>query len=184
VYRTRELLAVLMQARAGGFLASPPGMDGEPGLGLAAFHGVPRGRTWGPVASAHAPDLPGETATFVVLDDGTVVVEDDLPDGALEPLADAIEQAIDPPYRAAAMRHEDDVWTAVAEEVAIVELRGVDEDAIELTVVDGERTLTLDGERTIRPLPSLDALADEHDDVAIYAERVDGDLFAADVFPL
>ena len=37
---------------------------------------------------------------------------------------------------------------------------------------------------TIRALPALDALAEEHDDVAIHAERVDGDLFAVDVFPL
>jgi hypothetical protein len=184
VSRTRELLAALTHANIGGFLSSPPGLDGEPGLGLAGIHGVPRGRTWEAVGSAHAPDLPGDTATFVVLEDGTVVVEDDLPDGALEPLAEALEQSVQPPYRAAAMRHEDDVWTAVAEQVEIVELRGVDEDAVELTVVDGERTLTLDGEPTIRPLAPLDSLADEHGDVVVHAERVDGDLFAADVFPL
>jgi hypothetical protein len=50
--------------------------------------------------------------------------------------------------------------------------------------VDGERTLKLDGEPTIRPLPALDALAEEHGDVAVHAERVDGHLFAADVYPL
>ena len=50
--------------------------------------------------------------------------------------------------------------------------------------MDGERTLTLGGEVTIRALPALDALAEEHDSVALHAERVDGDLFAVDVFPL
>ena len=44
--------------------------------------------------------------------------------------------------------------------------------------------LTLGDERTIGPLPALDALADEHESVAVHAERVDGDLFAVDVFPL
>jgi hypothetical protein len=42
----------------------------------------------------------------------------------------------------------------------------------------------LDGEPTIRPLPALDALVEEHGDVVVHAERVDGHLFAADVYPL
>jgi hypothetical protein len=184
VTRTRELLAVLMHAQVGGFFGTPPGLDGEPGIGLVGVHGVPRARSWEAVASAHAPDLPGDTATFVVLAEGTVVVEDDLPDGALIPLADALEGALQPPYRAAAIRHEADVWTAVAETVAVVELRGVEEDVAELTIVDGQRTLTLDGETTIRPLAALDALAELHGEVVLHAERVDGELYAVDVFPL
>ena len=126
----------------------------------------------------------GEGVAFVVLDDGTVVVEEDVPDGSLVPLADALDERLQPPYRAAAIRHERDLWSAVAERVSIVALPGIDEDEIELTVVDGERNLTLDGERTIRPIHALDALAEQHGDVVVHAERVDGDLFAADVFPL
>jgi len=68
--------------------------------------------------------------------------------------------------------------------VHIVDLPGIGADEIDLTVVDGERTLTLGSEVTIRALPALDALAEEHDSVALHAERVDGDLFAVDVFPL
>jgi hypothetical protein len=173
-----------MHAQAGGFLSATPGLDGEPGTGLAGIHGVPRGRTWDVVASATVSELPGETATFVVLGDRTIVVDEDVPDGALQPLAEALERSVEAPYRAAAMRHEGEMWTAVAEHVTIVELPGVDEDEVELTIVGGERTLKLDGEPTIRPLAALDALAEEHDDVAIRAERVDGDLFAADVYPL
>lgn len=182
--RTRELLSALTHANVGGFLSTPPGLDGEPGLGLVGIHGVPRGRTWDAVVSATASELPGETTTFVVLADRTIVVDDDLPDGALEPLAEALERSVQPPYRAAAMRHEGEVWTAVAEQVEIVELSNVDEDTVELTYVGDERTLLLDGEPTIRPLPALDALAEEHGDVAVHAERVDGHLFAADVYPL
>jgi hypothetical protein len=182
--RSRELLSALMQMQVGGFFATPPGLDGEPGLGIAGIHGVPRARSWEAVASARAPALPGDTATFVVLGDGTVVVDDDLPDGAVEPLADALERSIERPYRAAALRKEDDVWTVVAECVEIVELDGLEEDVAELTIVDGERTLTLDGERTIRPLAPLDAIAERHGDVVLHAERVDGYLYAVDVFPL
>ena len=66
----------------------------------------------------------------------------------------------------------------------IVELRDVAGDEVDLSVVDGERTLTVDGESTIRPLAALDDLAAAYDSVALHAERVDGDLFAVDVFPL
>lgn len=182
--RTRELLAALLHASAGGFLSATPGLDGEPGPGSAGIHGVPRGRTWDVVASASAGELRGETVTFVVLADGTIVVDEEVSDGALQPLAEALERSVDAPYRAAAMRHDGELWTAVAEHVTIVELPGVDEEEIELTVVGGERTLKLDGEPTIRPLPALDALAEQESDVAIHAERVDGHLFAADVYPL
>ena len=56
--------------------------------------------------------------------------------------------------------------------------------SLELSVVDGERTLTLGDRTSTDALPALDALAGEHDAVAIQAERVDGDLYAVDVFPL
>ena len=41
---------------------------------------------------------------FVALPDGTLVVEEDEPDDALAPLADAVEASISPPYRAEAVR--------------------------------------------------------------------------------
>ena len=36
----------------------------------------------------------------------------------------------------------------------------------------------------MRQVPALDALAENHGDVALHAERIDDDLFAVDVFPL
>ena len=182
--RTREVLAALSNANVGGFLTQPPGWDGDPGLGLVGIHGVPRARTWDVVASATAPDLPGDTATFFVLPDATIVVNDEVPDDSLVPLAEAVEQRIQPPYRAAAIRREDTVWAVVAERVEIVELVGLEGNAIDLTVVEGERTLTIDEVRTIRPLPALDLLIETRGDAALHGERVDGDLFAIDVFSL
>jgi hypothetical protein len=120
----RELLAALTHANVGGFLSGPPGLDGEPALGLAGVHGAPRGRTWDAVASAK-------------------------------------------PRRSRSS-----------------ELAGLEEDVVELTIVDGDRTLTLDGETTIRSLAALDALAEPYEDVVLHAEVVDGDLYAVDVFPL
>ena len=173
-----------MASQAGGFLAQPPGLDGDPGLGIAGVSGAPRGRTWDAVVSAHSPTLTGEAVTFTALADGTLVVDQDVPDDSLAPIAEAVEQTLEPPYRAAAAKSEGDLWTAVAESVRIIQLVGLDADLIDLTVVDGERTLTADGEVTTRPLPALDELAVEHDSVALHAERVDGDLYAVDVFPL
>jgi hypothetical protein len=182
--RSNDLLAALMGAQAGGFLAQPPGLDGEQGLGIAGISGVPRGRTWDAVVSAHAPDLTGDTVTFVALADGTLVVNEDIPDESLAPVAEGIEEMLQPPYRAAAARSDKDIWTAVAESVSIAELPGAEGDSVDLSMVDGVRELTVDGEPTIQSLPGLDPLVEEHGDVALHAERVDGDLFAVDVFPL
>jgi hypothetical protein len=173
-----------MNADAGGFLAQPPGWEGSPGLGIAGIHGVPRARTWDVVVSAAAPELVGESVTFHALPDGTLVVEEDGAEGSLGPLADAIEETLRPPYRAAAVRRDGDVWAAVAEAVRIVELPQVEGDVVELNLVGGERELAIDGVRTIRPLAALDALAEPHRDVALRAERVDGSTFAVDLYPL
>jgi hypothetical protein len=173
-----------MSAQAGGFLAQPPGLDGDLGLGIPGVSGQPRGRTWDAVASANAPDLTGDTVMFVALADGTLIVNEDVPDGSLAPLADAIEEIIPPPYRAAAVRNEGHVWSAIADKIAVVELPGLTGEVIELSVVGGVRELSVDGEPTTQPVAPLDALAEEHEDVSLHAERIDGDLFAVDVFPL
>jgi hypothetical protein len=128
--------------------------------------------------------LTGEDVAFVVLGDGTILVEEDLPGDSLAPLADAIEEALPAPYRAAAVASGGDVWSVVAEKVEIVEILGLEGDIVDLNVVAGERELTIDAKRTIRPVPALDALTESCGDVALHAERVDGDLFAVDVFPL
>ncbi len=182
--RSEELVKALVNAQIGGFLAQPPGLDGNPGLGLAGITGIPRGRTWDVIASANAPALVGDSVTFVALEDGSIVVNEDEPDDSLLPLADAIEHTLPPPYRAAAVRNAGDMWSAVAEKVAIVELPEISGDVVDLTIVGGERELRIDGERTIEPLPALDALAGEHGDAALHAERVDDAIFAVDVFPL
>jgi hypothetical protein len=146
--------------------------------------GVGPGRTWDAVVATHAPSLTGDSVTFVALEDGTLIVTEDIADGSLTPVADQLEEMVSPPYRAATARGEGDVWTAVAEKVRIVELPDIPADELELTLVDGERTLTIGEDQDDRALPALDELAEQHGSVAIHAERVDADLFAVDVFPL
>src|SRR5437879_11666990 len=88
-----------VQPPPSGLAADPPGWDGEQ-RGEPGIHGVPRARRWDTVANADAPGLSGDAVHFVTLGDGTLVVDEDEPDGALAPLADAVEQTIPPPYRA------------------------------------------------------------------------------------
>jgi len=76
---TRSLLDALM-GHAGGVPTAP-------GFGLPGLTGVEQARgPWDVVTSAHAPDLPGDTFSFVALEDGTLVVDDDVPDGSATPL--------------------------------------------------------------------------------------------------
>lgn len=154
------------------------------GAAIPGVMGVGPQRTWDAVVATQSPTLTGESVTFVALEDGTLIVSEDVAEGSLAPLADEIEEMVAPPYRAAAARNEGDTWTAVAESVRIATLPELDADEVELTIVGGERTLTVGGEQSDRSLPALDALAAGHGDVVLHAERVDGDTFAVDVFPL
>ena len=171
--RSDELVEALLGSRA---------VDERPKI--AGITTGATGRTWDAFGSTHARDVTGDTVAFVTLEDGTVIVADDQPDGALDPLADVVEEMVKPPYRAAGVRSEEDVWTVVAEKVSIVGLPEVEGDVVDFTSVNGEQQLEIDGEPGERSLPVLESLAAEHEDVSIRAERVDGHLFAVDVFPL
>lgn len=145
--RPPSRLAGLLHGLTDGFLTSPPDEFGRPHpLGEVAIHGVARPRRWDAVASA-AADLPGAEIQFVALPDGTLLVDDDLPDGALAPLADAIEATLAPPYRADAVRREAGLWAVAATRIRVEALPGEEEDELERVeegrIVRGRR---LDGE--------------------------------------
>ena len=110
---------------------APPDVFGNPApLGEVAFHGVARPRRWDVVASAEA-ELPGTELHFVALPDGTLLVDEDIPDGALEPLAEAVEQRLQPPYRAVGVRRGERVWAVAAVRPEIRELLGEEGDEVE-----------------------------------------------------
>ena len=145
--RTPSRLSSLMHGLADGFLSAPPDEFGRPSpLGEVALHGVPRARQWDAVASVSS-ELPGDGVHFTALPDGTLLVEEELPDGALTPRADANEVTIAPPYRAEAVRRDDSLWAVGAKRIRVRELPGHEEDELELVedgqVVSGRR---LDGD--------------------------------------
>jgi hypothetical protein len=138
--------------------ASP--VDVGPHWGATGIHGVPRPRRWDAVASADAPGLSGDELHFVAL-----------------PLADAIEQTIEPPYRAEAVRQGDDVWAVAAHRVEVAEFEA-DGDEIELVVNQDGRSLTVDGARTFGSVPELEDLGSRDGDAyVVRAKRLDGDLW-------
>ena len=149
-------------AEEGGLAPSrPEPVDTRPRWGEVGIHGVHRQRQWDSVATAEAPGLAGGRVEFVALPDGTLLVDDDAPEDALAPLADAVEEATAPPYRAEAVRQQDDVWAVGARRIEVVALESeVDGDRLELAVAGGERTLLVDGRPAFGSLPALERLED------------------------
>ena len=138
---------------------------------------MPRPRRWDAVASAEAPGLSGDEVHFVSLPNGDLVVDEDEPPDTLGPLADAIEQTVEPPYRAEAVRQGEDVWAVAARRVEVAEFEA-DGDELELVVNDGFRTFTVDGTRAFGTIPELERLgASQSDSYVVRATRLDGNVW-------
>ncbi len=171
-------------AREGGLTQpEPPPHDTTPRWGEVGIHGVPRPRQWDATAMVEAPDLEGDEARFVALQDGSLLVEDG-PDPA--PLADALEARLPPPYRAEAVRRNERWWAVAARRIQVVELRDdVQGDALELTVNEGARTLRVDGMPAFGSVPELERLgAERGESYVVRASRLDGSLWEVTVTPL
>ena len=81
------------------------------------IHGVQRAREWDLVTTAAAPEIQGDAVNFVALGDGTLLVEEEQGDATVEPLATAIEQKLEPPYRARGARQTDVLWAVSARRI-------------------------------------------------------------------
>jgi hypothetical protein len=162
----------------------PPGWDGAP-RGEPGIHGVPRARRWDTVATADAPALRGDAVHFVALANGTLLVEEDEPDDALAPLADAVEGAIAPPYRAECVRRGPATWAVAASRIATVELPGLRGDEAELVVTREGRTLHVDGHPTFGSAPALERVGEgQGGEYVVRATRLDGELWEVEATPL
>jgi hypothetical protein len=153
---------------------------------LLSVHGIPREREWDAVASAEAPDLPGEELDYVALEDGTLVVDEDIPDGALSPLADALAGQVRAPYHGYAFWQQGDIWAVAAKRVQVVEVpEEVPGDEVEMAVNDGARSLIVDGEESRAEIPSLEAFAGQQfGSFVLHASRLDDVLWEVTVLPL
>jgi hypothetical protein len=152
---------------------------------VVGIHGIPREREWDAVASAEAPGLPGDDVEFVALADGSLIVDEDIPDGALAPLADAL--SLSPPYHAFALHQDADIWSVAAKRVQVVEVpEDVPGDEIQLAVSDDTRTLIVDETESKASIPSLEAFAADQFGCSfvLRASRLDDLLWEVTVIPL
>ena len=179
IFRREPLHKKLARQAQPGAIRAPRriALDPGPHWGNAGIHGVPRPRRWDAVASAEAPGLSGDEVHFVALPNGDLVVDEDEPADTLGPLADAIEQTVEPPYRAEAVRQGEDVWAVAARRVEVAEFEA-EGDELELVVNDGTRTFTVDGARAFGTIPELERLgASQSDSHVVRATRLDGNVW-------
>jgi hypothetical protein len=144
------------------------------------IHGIARERQYDAVATTEAPDAAGDSARFVGLEDGSLLIEEG--DGDLTALADAIEHEIARPYRATAVRRGETTWAVAAHRLRVIELPEPGGDEVELALRGEDKTLVVDGNRSFGTMPELEQLADG--DAVIRANRLDGTLWEVRVDPL
>jgi hypothetical protein len=173
LFRRREPLHERL-AREGGLVAPDPRPWPEVGI-----HGVHRPREADAVVTAEAPGVEGDLVRFVSLPDGTILVEEG-GDASLDPLAQAVEGDLRPPYRARGVRQGDSLWAVEASRIEVLELPDAPPgDELDLAkTADGAVELRVDGERVFGSLPDLEARGErEGREYAVHAERLDGHLW-------
>jgi hypothetical protein len=154
-------------ARQGGLIDAPPGEDRRAPWDKAGIHGVHRPREWDEVTRVET-GLPGDEASFVVLDDRFVI--EDGPDD-VSALADAI--SLSPPFRAEAVRRSEGVWAVAARRIEVIRLPGQDGTELEQTRHGGELTFVVDGVRRFGSIAPLE----RDSDYTVRARRLDGELW-------
>jgi hypothetical protein len=145
----------------------------------------PRARHWDTFVTAEAPDVDGNEVDFVVLPDGTILVEEEEGDAALEPLANAVETKIAPPYRAKAVKQTDRIWAISAMQIQVARFEQ-DGDTIELTQTSDGRALRVDGMPSFGGVPELERIGEAQAGpaYAVHAERLDADIWEVRVAAL
>src|SRR4051794_10044230 len=138
----------------------------------------PRTRRWDAVVTAEAPELAGNEVDFVALPDGSLLVEQEEGDAALDPLAQAVEAELTPPYRVHAVRQTDRLWAISAVRIEVARLEA-DGDEIELTQTSDGQAVRVDGMPAFGSFPELVRLGEgaAGSAYAVHAERLDADLW-------
>jgi hypothetical protein len=168
-------------AREGG-LAEPSGVPSA--WDATGVHGVARPREWDLVTTVAAPEIEGDAVDFAALPDGTLLVEEEQGEGSLEPLATAVEQKLQPPYRARGARQTDVLWAVSARRIETARFEAEGE-RIELTETADGKILRIDGMPVFGSVPALEELGQPAGpSYAVHAQRLDADLWEVRVAAL
>jgi hypothetical protein len=107
-----------------------------------------------------------------------------VPEDALSPLADEIEETLQPPYRGEAVRRDGEIWAVAAHRIDVAEADAPGNE-LELVVNRGERSLSVDGERTFGSVAELERLGERlGDSYVVRARRLDDRLWEVEASPL
>lgn len=132
-----------------------------------------------------APALRGDAVHFVALSDRTLLVDEDEPGEAVEPLAEAVEERLPPPYRAEAVRRGEAQWAVAASRLTLAELPGLRGDDAELVVTREGRSLRIDGRPSFGSAPALERLGEaQGTEFVVRARRLDRDVWEVEASPL
>jgi hypothetical protein len=123
------------------------------------IHGVPRQRQWDGVVTVDAEGVVGDTVHFVALPDNTLLVDEDVD---AEALAAALDDVVDPPYRAEAVRRSETQWAVGIRKIEVVDLGEDSAEGQDLTLTsrDGSHELLVDGIQEFGSIPALERLAE------------------------
>jgi hypothetical protein len=100
-------------------------------------------------------DAAGESFSFVTLEDGTLVIEDQEGEEPLESVAAVIERRTASPYRARGFRIDAQRWVVIADPLDLVDLGTLAAGDVTVVAVGGERRFVLDG--AVRPETEIPA---------------------------
>lgn len=105
---------------------------------------------------------------------------------AIPCLEGALEDLIDPPYRAVGFRREGDVWAVGAVRIEVADLPADQEgEEIVLTLTNGEAELLVDGRPSVTGVDVLTRLAaGRHESYVLRANRLEGTIWEVTVDPL
>ena len=149
----------------------------------AGITGIARGREWDAVVLAEAPGSPGEEVEFVALEDGRLLVEGGEMDAT--PFAAALASAIEPPYRAVAVRRPER-WVVGARSIRVHEASGeLQGDEFEIVRTAEGTSTRVDGMPSDAHLPELEQLgAVRAKTFVVRGHRLVGRLLEVEVEPL
>ena len=155
--------------------------DPGPHWGEVGIHGLHRQREWDAVATIELA-VEGSEAWFVVLADGSLLVEDG--DADPDPFRDV--PSVAPPFRAHAVRRDGATWAVAARRIETIELDAAPAgDEVEIAWDGVERTVRIDGEPTLQGVSALERVAAaRHATYVVTAIRLAGATWEIAVSPL
>jgi hypothetical protein len=163
------------------------GMD-EPetfadGDGQGEGEELPEDSYWDVVLEASDGELREDSYEFASLESGDLIVDDSVEE-SLSQLADAIDTALDAPYRAVAVRKDREWWSVSARQIRVVPL-ALEGERARLVSAGGKLQLEVDGkpaENAAATHVLASQAADLGDDYVVDAKRLDEGAWQVDAF--